>query len=211
MRATAIKTTTAITAAITVAAVAMLAACSPPPPPLSKLARNDVVLALGDSITSGYGVGANLAFPAQLQSIIKRRVVNAGIPGDTAARAAARLNAAIDRARPSLLIVCIGGNDFLRGVPVETTEKNLRKILQTAKERKLPAVLVGVPRKLPLPLSHPLFSKLASEYEIWLEDDILKTVLHNGDLKSDFIHPNAAGQRKIAEALAALLKKAGAI
>lgn len=184
-------------------------ACSPPPA-LPALGKDDVIVALGDSLTAGQG-GRGISYPQHLQTLIGRTVINAGINGETSAGARQRVAGLLATHKPRLLIVCTGGNDLLLRQNLAETEANLSAIVAQAHEQGVAVVLLAVPRVLPLPLNHPLYDRIASEYNLWIEDDILKTVLHDNGLKSDQIHPNADGYRKMAEAVANLLRRAGAI
>lgn len=193
---------------------AFLGGCRPPrffaPPALSVLGPNAVVLALGDSLTAGTG-GGGVSYPAVLAELVGRRVVNAGVPGETSAEAARRAAAVVARHRPQLTILCTGGNDFLRRVSSDETRANIAAIVETVRQAGVELVLVAVPRVAPLPLNHPVYADIARAYDLWMEDDVLKSVLHNAALKSDQVHPNAAGYRRIAMAVAALLRRAGAV
>jgi len=188
----------------------LLAAGCTQPPPLPPLASNAVILAFGDSLTAGTGaIGGG--YPQRLQKIIGRKVINAGIRGETSAGARQRLPGLLQRHRPQLLIVCTGGNDFLRRHNRTETENNVREIIAIARRTSVPVVLIAVPKVLPVPINHPMYKTIADDYGLWLEDDILKTVLHDNALKSDRVHPNDAGYQQIAEAVAALLARAGAV
>jgi lysophospholipase L1-like esterase len=121
------------------------------------------------------------------------------------------LPAILDKTRPALLLLCHGGNDFLRrGDPAQVKE-NLRVMVQSARERGIAVVLVAVPTLgfgLQVP---PLYTELASEAGIPLEEDILAEILGDSALKSDPIHPNAAGYKKLAVALERLLRRSSAL
>lgn len=190
--------------------LALLAGCSQGAK-LPRLAADGVVLAFGDSITAGSGAGAGESYPEILGGLIGRRVVNAGVPGEVTAEGAARLPELLDSVRPALLILCHGGNDLLRHMDQRQAADNLRGMIRMARERGVAVVLVAVPSP-DLSLKPPAFyGKLAAESDIPIESKALGKILGKGSLKSDYIHPNAAGYRQLAEALAALLKKSGAI
>jgi len=175
------------------------------------LAADGVVLAFGDSITAGTGAGGGESYPEILGGLIGRKVVNAGIPGEVTAEGAARLPEVLDSVRPALLILCHGGNDLLRHMDQRQAADNLRGMIRMARERGVAVVLVAVPSP-DLSLKPPAFYReLAAESGIPIESKALGKILGKGSLKSDYIHPNASGYRQLAEALAALLKKSGAI
>ena len=187
----------------------LLNSCTPSPK-LSPLSPDARVLAFGDSITYGTGAAENESYPSVLQGIISRTVINAGIPGETSAEGLRRLPSAIDEHRPALTILCLGGNDFLRKLDEGEAAKNLREMVRLAKGRGVDVVLIGVPR-LGLSLTVPeFFEEIAGEFNIPYEGKILRSVLSKRNLKSDYIHPNAQGYRKMAEAIADLLRKSGA-
>lgn len=174
-----------------------------------------VVIALGDSITHGTGAEFEAAYPAQLAALTGWVVVNAGVPGDTSAQALARLPALLAEHRPALVIVSIGGNDFLQRLPDADTESNLRRIVAGAREAGAQVMLVGVPRPtlaatVGAALSdHPVYERLATELVLPLHAGGWARVLGDDKLKSDAIHGNAAGYRAFAEGLAATLRDSG--
>jgi len=188
-----------------------LAACSERVPPLPRLADDAVVLAFGDSLTHGTGTTVDLAYPAQLQAIIGRRVINAGVPGETTAGGLARLPMVLEETDPDLILLCLGGNDMLRQRPEKETIANLRAMLRIARERGIPVVLIGVPAPRLFSGAPDFYAELAAEYGLPYEGEIFNRVLKDPSLKSDTIHANAKGYRKVAERLAELLRKAGAV
>ena len=194
-----------------------LAGCGPPSgPPLPPLGARDVVLAFGDSLTYGTGAVRGQSYPAQLSALIGRRVESAGVPGEKSAGALRRFAAALRRFRPALVIVCTGGNDFLRRVDEAQTESNLREMAAIARREKIPMILVAVPRATPLsfivPLNHPMFARVAEDAGLWLEDSALKKILGDPSMTSgDSIHPNELGYLEMAKSLEALLRRAGAV
>lgn len=191
--------------------VLCLAACGNKVPPVAKLASTDVVLAFGDSLTYGTGARAEDSYPVVLGQLIGRQVVRSGVPGEQTAGGLARLPEVLDEHKPKLVIVCLGGNDMLRKGTPENIEANLRKILAEIKSRGLDAMLIGVPTPTVITRPPDFYFRLAKEFAIPYEGDIITSVLYKADLKSDPIHPNAAGYRKVAEAVARLMRDAGAI
>ena len=189
---------------------ALLGSCSKTPQ-ISALANDDVVLALGDSLTFGTGASPAESYPAQLQTLIGRKVVNAGVPGEISSDGLQRLPALLDEVKPKLLILCHGGNDFLRKLREANAAANVRAMIKLAKDKGIGVVLIATP-KPGLAISPPdFYAELAKEFAIPFNDDALKSVLRDNDLKSDLIHPNAKGYAQIAQRVATMLKMAGAI
>jgi acyl-CoA thioesterase-1 len=193
------------------ASLALLASGCGQHPKLPPLANDAVVLAFGDSLT--YGTGANEAesYPAQLARLAGRRVVREGVPGEVSEAGLARLPAILDEYRPRLLLLCHGGNDFLRRLPKEKAAENVRAMIRLAKDRGIDVLLIGTP-EIGLTLTPPEFyAGIAKQFGIPYEGDVLTKILRSGDLKSDQVHPNAQGYRLMAERVADLLRKSGAI
>ena len=196
-----------------VAAVAwtLLAGCGERVPPLPRLDGNAVVLAFGDSLTYGTGASTLESYPAVLERLIGRKVVAAGVPGEVSATGLERLSEALEQTQPKLLIRCHGGNDFLRKLPETQAAANVRSMVKLARDKGVEVVLVGVP-KLGLTGSPAgFYAEIAQEFRIPYDGDVLKTVLTDNALKSDWVHPNAKGYARIAGSLAELLKRAKAI
>lgn len=187
-----------------------LTACSKTPP-LPPLAADATILAFGDSITFGTGAGESESYPAVLMSLTGRKVVNAGVRGEVSSTGVQRLPELFERVHPALLILCHGGNDLLAHQSQQRIADNLRVMMRIAAERGVPVLLVAVPAP-DLSLKPPsLYEELAKEFHVPVELKILQNILSKGNFKSDRIHPNAAGYRMFAEALAKLLKKSGAL
>ena len=178
---------------------------------LPRLADDAVVVAFGDSITFGTGANPQESYPAVLEKLIGRRVVNAGVPGEVTANGLSRLPEILEREKPALLILCHGGNDQLRRLNLQQTADNIREMIRLAKQRGVGVVIIAVPSPGIFVSPALFYLDIAKELTIPLEEKTLSLVLADGSLKSDYIHPNAAGYRHLAEALAALLKKSGAI
>ena len=188
-----------------------LAGCGGGTPKLSRLPADAVVLAYGDSLTFGTGAQTDASYPAVLEKLIGRKVWSAGVPGEVSAAGLARLPAALDYYRPSLLILCHGGNDFLRKLGDAQAAENLRAMIRLARQGSIDVVLIAVPKPGLFPSPPDFYAEIAKEFSLPYEDAALKSILRDNELKSDIAHPNARGYAKLAEAIAALLKKSGAV
>ena len=191
-------------------AATVLAGCGKAPK-LDRLDANATVLAFGDSLTFGTGAADTESYPAALQRLIGRKVIAAGVPGETSQEGVARLPEALDEFKPQLLILCHGGNDFLRKLGEQNAAANVRNMVKLARGRGIAVVLIATPKPGLMPSAPEFYAGIAKEFGIPLEDGVLKKVLTDNALKSDLIHPNAKGYARIAEAVAQLLKSAGAI
>lgn len=194
------------------AALSLLgAACSERPVPLAPLAGDAVILAFGDSLTHGSGAHPNESYPAVLGQLIGRTVINAGVPGEVSAAGLKRLPDLLAAHRPQLVILCHGGNDLLRKQDETLLAANLAAMVQLVKTQGAAAVLIGVP-KPGLGLAVPtLYPQLARAQWLPYEGKIIARIEGDRALKSDPIHPNAAGYRLLAQRLQALLTEAGAL
>jgi acyl-CoA thioesterase-1 len=166
------------------------------------------VVFLGDSLTAGYGLGEEQAFPALLEERFAARglpirVVNAGVSGDTSAGGLARLDWVL-AARPDVLVVELGANDGLRGLDLAATEANLRRIVEGGRAAGARVLLVGmrIPPNYGAEYAgafEALFPRLAEELDVPLVPFLLAGVGGEPELnQADGIHPNAAGHRKVA-------------
>jgi lysophospholipase L1-like esterase len=196
--------------AIASCALLVLVACGKAPQ-LRRLGPDDVVLAFGDSLTHGTGARDEESYPDVLAALIGRKVVRAGVPGEVTSQGVRRLGQALDTHRPKIVLLCLGGNDMLRRLNDATIVANLRAMIAAAHSRGTAVVLLGVPRPALFGGAATFYADLADEYDLVYEGDVINTVLRDPALKSDPIHPNADGYRRIAEAIAALLRQRGAL
>jgi lysophospholipase L1-like esterase len=193
-------------------AVALLVgACGERVPALPRLDDRAVVLAFGDSLTHGTGAAPHESYPAVLEKLIGRRVVAAGVPGETSERGLARLPAVLDQTGPRLLVLCHGGNDFLRKRPESEAAANVRAMVKLARDRGIDVVLVGVPRPGLTGAPAAFYADIAREFGLPYDGKVLQKVLTDNALKSDWVHPNADGYARIAGSLAELLRRAKAV
>jgi len=178
------------------------------PPPLKPLAADAVVLAFGDSLTFGTGAPAGQAYPDVLAARLGRQVVNAGVPGETSAMGLTRLPKVLERVRPQLVVLCHGGNDFLQQLSPQLLAENLRAMIELCRAAGADVLLVSVPQFGLMVKPHPLYAEIATEKAIPCQNEILHDLLTDRALKSDPIHPNAAGYRQLAEAVLRLYDQA---
>jgi acyl-CoA thioesterase-1 len=169
------------------------------------------IVCLGDSLTSGHGIGSAAAYPALLHQRVRRagfpyEVMNAGVSRETSAHALARLDRALD-GDVRVLIVALGANDGLRGVPVAQLSANLSQIVERAQARGI-AVLLCAMEALPLygwaytTAFHNLYLELAARYRVPLVPFILQNVIGKPHLmQGDHAHPNVDGARAIADVI----------
>lgn len=192
-------------------ALILLAGCGGPPP-LAPLADDARILAFGDSLTHGTGAGDGEGYAAVLERLSGREVIASGVPGELSAQGRRRLPGVLDTVEPDLLILLHGGNDILRDKDPEAARRNLAAMVDTAQARGIPVVLVGVPaRALFFRSTADLYYTVAEREGLPLEADIMETIIDSPELRSDSVHPNAAGYRRLAAAVHDLLVRAGAL
>jgi acyl-CoA thioesterase I len=174
------------------------------------------ILILGDSLTEGYGVEKEDAFPARLEIKLKRwqerfQVINGGSSGSTSASGVRRLKW-YGKSEPNLVILALGSNDGLRGVKPEETQKNVEATLVFCRDRKWSVILAGlkVPPNYGKEFSvafEKIYPELAKKYHLPLIDFLLEGVAGEVTLnQNDGLHPNEKGHEKIAENLFKFLK-----
>lgn len=181
----------------------------PPLPPGS------VVLAFGDSVTWGTGAVHGEDYPSRLAALSGWKIENAGVPGDLAATARNRIDEALDEHTPRLVLVELGGNDFLRRRPERDVAEDLRAILRSVKAAGAQPVLVAVPAFSPVGAAtgnlkdSAIYRALADEEAVPLVDAVFADILSDASLRADPIHPNAQGYLRLAEGIADALRDHG--
>lgn len=175
----------------------------------SSRAAGPTVIFLGDSLTAGYGLAADEAFPARVAERLAAaghpiRLINAGLSGDTSSGALSRLDWLL-RQRPDVVVVGVGGNDGLRGLPLDALERNLRSIVERSQEAGAEVLLLGM--QIPPNLGpdyagafRDLYPRLADELSVPLVPFLLEGVGGVAELNlPDGIHPTIEGARRVAD------------
>lgn len=191
--------------------IAMTASCTESTLPLSPLADDAVILAFGDSLTFGYGAQPEESYPAVLEKLTSRRVVNAGVNGDTTTDGLRRLPRILNDVRPDLTLLCLGGNDMLQKVPDQAIAENLLKLIGMIRESGSEVMLLAIPRPGLFVSAAPFYEEVADASGAPLDNEIFIEVYKDPALKSDYIHPNARGYAQAAQGLAEMLKRRGAL
>ena len=188
------------------------------PSPYSKVtnlaSRGTNIIAFGDSLTAGLGAQPGEDFPSRLSKLIETPVINAGVSGDTTDMALERIDRDVLSHDPRIVIVGLGGNDFLRSVDIATTERNLRSIVRRIHGAGAMVVLLGF-RFPSLNLDYEkMYTRVADDEGCLLIGRMLRGIITDPSLKSDEVHPNARGYEIMAERVAGpcrkLIRKANA-
>ena len=190
----------------------LLSACGDKPTQLTALKSNSVILAYGDSLTFGYGANSKTeSYPAILSQLSGIEVVNKGISGETSQQGLERLPSVLAEVNPSLVILCHGGNDLIRKLSQQQLKSNLDQMIQLIQNTGAEVMLIGVPN-FSLMLSIPdLYSQLSELQSVPIQLDILQKIERDRRLKSDQVHPNAAGYKLMAETIYQELVDLGAL
>ncbi len=174
--------------------------------------KGSAIVAFGDSLTAGYGASGGEDYPSRVASRLGISIVNAGVSGDTTDGALQRLDDDVLAANPRIVIVGLGGNDFLRGAPLSATEANLRRVVREIQGAGAMVVLLGFRFPSLSADYESMYERVAEEEKCLLIPDLLDGILSDPRLKSDEIHPNAKGYdvmaERVAGPVAALIKAA---
>jgi acyl-CoA thioesterase I len=188
-------------------------AASPAMPDLPVMGAQVSILALGDSLFAGYGVEPGQSYPAKLEAALRARginakVVNAGVSGDTTGAGLQRLDFVLNGmpSPPSLVVVSLGGNDMLRGLPPEQTRQNIDQLLTRLAQRKIPVVLMGMLAAPNWGEDHAsafnaIYPDLAKKHGATLVPFFLQAVIGKPQLiQGDRVHPTAQGLEEMVAA-----------
>lgn len=175
-------------------------------------ANKPTILVLGDSLSASYGIAQNAGWVSLLQQRLDQRdypyrVINASISGETTSGALSRAGRALDAHRPSIVIIELGGNDGLRGLPLKQIRANLAALIEASLAHDAQVLLVGM--KLPPNYGpaytekfHQIYVDLARQYRVLLLPFLLEDVAQQARLmQSDGIHPRAEAQSVVLESV----------
>ena len=172
------------------------------------LLPSDTILAAGDSLTYGHGANPTESYPTVLSSMTGLRIVNAGKNGETSQEGLKRLPQLLQQYKPKLTLLCYGGNDILQKKSMEILKENLKTMISLIRANGSEVILIAVP-DISLFGLHPLplYEEVADETGTPLVSGLFSDILSNPSLKSDQVHPNAKGYRKMAETLYETIQK----
>lgn len=182
---------------------------------LNALPAGTKVLAFGDSVTFGTGAAPGEDWPTRLVGLTAWQITNAGIPGDTAEASKSRIRSLLDEHMPALVIIEIGGNDFLRRRQPSAVKQDIKALVSAAKNAGAQVVLIAVPELSLLSVvagkagDSPIYQELGKEEGVPVIADVFSDILSRPELCADKIHPNAQGYQQMASGIHAGLKSIG--
>ncbi|HEX3583544.1 MAG TPA: arylesterase [Thermoanaerobaculia bacterium] len=169
--------------------------------------RGSNVIAFGDSLTAGYGAQAGEDYPSRVSAATGITIINAGVSGDTTEIALARLEKDVLSRDPRIVIVGLGGNDYLQSTSITTTEENLRSIIDKIESAGAAVILLGFRFPSINADYEAMYKRVAKDKGCLLVPNVLSGILTHPELKSDEIHPNARGYQMMADRIAGPLQK----
>ena len=175
-------------------------------PHAARPSAGENVIAFGDSLVQGVGATPGRDLVSLLSARVGVPIVNAGRSGDTTSSALARLDSAVLSRRPRVVIVVLGGNDFLRRVPQHQTFANLEAIVDRIRRRGAAVILVGLSVGVVTDAYGDEYEDLAHRTSSGLVPDILAGILGHQDLMADYIHPNDRGYQLMADRIEPALR-----
>lgn len=160
--------------------------------------RNNTIVLFGDSLARGYGSTKGNDIASLLSKKLGKSVVNLGVDGNTSIDGLSRIDTVI-ALRPGIVIISLGGNDFLRKIDRTTTEANFSSIIEKLQSEKIVVVLLGVRDQTLFDSADSMYERLAKKYQTGYVSNILSGLVADTRYMSDAIHPNDAGYAKIVE------------
>lgn len=181
-------------------------------PKLAPLNENSIILSFGDSLTFGTGANSRTqSYPAVLSQLTGLKIINAGVPGEISEQGLKRLPKLLKTTKPNLVILCHGGNDILRRLNRQQLKNNLQKMVELIQQENIDVVLISVP-EFSFTMAPPeLYSDIAEQYNIPIDPQILSNIERDSSMKSDQVHPNVLGYKRMGESIYSLLQKSGAV
>lgn len=183
----------------------LFAACERAPKPLSEGA---VILAFGDTITHGTGASAGKGYPAELERLVGRKVVNAGLPGETSAEGVERLPRVLAEIRPALVILCHGGEDMIQELEARQLIDNLKTMVRLSNEANAEVLMIAVPPPGAYLQPAAFYAQIARDMKASIEVNALSNILSRKEMRFESIYLNAEGDAALAAALAKRIKTA---
>jgi lysophospholipase L1-like esterase len=172
------------------------------------LTSNDTILAFGDSLTYGFGARSEESYPTRLSVLSGYKVINAGVIAEASDEGLKRLPQLLEEGSIKLMILCFGGNDIMQKRSMSSLKQNLKTMIRMAKAKNIDVLLISVPNITLFGLSPlELYDEVAEEENIPLLSGILANILSQPSLKSDQVHPNALGYKKMSELIYESLKE----
>ncbi|MCL5271576.1 MAG: GDSL-type esterase/lipase family protein [bacterium] len=174
--------------------------------PVAPLASDRPIVALGDSLTAGFGAAPDADYPSRLAALLGRPIINCGVNGDTIADVARRLDRDVLALRPAVVIVLLGGNDLLQQRNLDQSFNQLRAIVERIQAREAMVVLVGLDGLSPLGGIGGRYKQLARDTGCLFVPDVLDGIFGHATLMADAVHPNARGYDLVARRIAKAMK-----
>ena len=169
--------------------------------------EGETIIAFGDSLVEGVGATAGNDFVSLLSKKIGEPIINMGVSGNTSAQGLARVDA-VNEQDPKIVLVLLGGNDFLRKIPIEETFKNIDDIVVSLQSEGAVVILLGIRGGVFSDKYDEYFEKIAESRGALYVSDVLDGIISKREYMSDAIHPNDAGYKKIADRIYPVLEKA---
>jgi acyl-CoA thioesterase-1 len=161
--------------------------------------RGKTIVCFGNSLTAGSGAGPGEDYPARLAEYSNLPVINAGLGQDTSSGALKRIETDALNRDPLLVIVELGGNDFLKKIPQEITISNINQIVDKITSRGAMVAIVDISPGVVLTEYRQAFAKIAREKSVIFLPNVLYAIMTDPRLKSDYLHPNREGYKLIAQ------------